>query len=128
MSESKSYKPSHGGYPGEVATAPEPAPVRGLIVRPDGSKEYVTLPEGAAQYQFLSDTVGGWIEYVFVTYGVHAYCNEEGKINGLPINTLGTRLAGREGIDPLVGTVIFLGDSLNDDGEERSLPEEWLHL
>lgn len=126
MSESQSYKPTHGGYPGEVATAPEAKPVVGLIVRTDGTKEYVELPTGNAQFDFLKHTVGGWIEYVFVTHGVHLYCNEEGKLDGLPFNIEATRLAGREGVDILVGDVIFLGEG--EDGEEGSLPEQWLDL
>lgn len=99
---------------------------RGLIVYPDGRKEYRDIAQG--DLDALTEIVGGWIEYVFVTYGVHLYCNEEGKLEGLPVNPVATRLAGREGVDVLCGTVIFLGDSDEDDGEEGSLPSEWLDL
>lgn len=95
---------------------------KALIVKPDGSKEYV---DQEMTYEFLKETVGGWIEFVFVTEGVHLYCNEEGKLLGLPVNIEATRLAGRLGVDLLCGTVIFLGDR-PDDGEEHDLPPEWL--
>lgn len=98
--------------------------VKGVIVRPDGSKEYV---DHEMDLDYLKGVVGGWIEYVFVTNGVHAYCNEEGKLEGLPVNIEATRLAGRLGVDLLCGTVIFLGDK-PDDGEEHDLPPEWMGL
>lgn len=124
------YKPTHGGYPGEVPESqPEPTtpgPL-GLIVWPDGRKSYQRLPADLdAQYEALSNIVGGWIEYVFVTYGVHAYCNEEGKLKGLSPNPVATRLAGYEGVDILCGTVIFLGET--GDGYEGDLPSEWQDL
>lgn len=98
----------------------------GLIVRTDGTAAYVELPPMSEQFEFLRRTVGGWIECVFVTGGVHLYCNEEGKLDGLPYNEKATFLAGRQGIDPLVGDVIFLGDG--PEGEEGDLPPEWRHL
>lgn len=96
----------------------------GLIVWPDGRKSYQRLPDSeAGEYEALSSIVGGYIEYVYVTDGVHAYCNEEGKLQGLPVNLEATRLAGRLGVDLLVGTVIFLGD--DGEGNEADLPPEW---
>lgn len=90
----------------------------GLIVWPDGRKSYQRLPDSeAGEYEALSSIVGGYIEYVYVTDGVHAYCNEEGKLQGLPANL---------GVDLLVGTVIFLGD--DGEGNEADLPPEWQGL
>ena len=97
--------------------------VKALIVNPDGSTEHRSI-EG--DLDTLSGIVGGPIEYLFVTYGVHAYCHEEGKFEGLAPNPLATRLAGLEGLDIVVGPVVFLGDG--EDGEEGDLPEEWRTL
>lgn len=122
MSDSKAYAPAHGGYPGTVETRPA-GTVRALIVTPDGKKEHRFIK---GDLDTLSEIVDGFIEYVFVTYGVHAYCNEEGKLDGLPFNIEATRLAGGLGVDVLCGTVVFLGDG--EDGEEGDLPAEWLNL
>lgn len=97
--------------------------VKALIVQPNGSFEHRDI-EG--DLETLSGIVGGPIEFVFVTYGVHAYCHEEGKIEGLEPNIAATRLAGRFPVDILVGPVVFLGDG--PDGEEGDLPEEWRGL
>lgn len=96
---------------------------KGLLVHPGGAWEYV---DADMTLDYLSAVVGGYIEYVFVTKGVHAYVNEEGKLYGLEPNYAATRLAGYEGVDVLVGPVIFLGDK--PDGEEGDLPPEWLDL
>ena len=94
---------------------------KALIVRPTGEKEHVDIE--ANDLAVLNVIVGGYIEYVYVTDGVHAYCNEEGKLQGLPVNIEATRLAGRLGVDILCGTVVFLGEYA--DGYEGDLPPEW---
>jgi hypothetical protein len=78
--------------------------------------------------EWLQHTVGGYIEIFTGRPGWHGYCNEEGKLLGLPINKLATGFA-RElgwndrGVDFIVGDVVFLGNGV--DGEEASVPE-WL--
>lgn len=94
--------------------------VKALVVHPDGTKEHRDI-EG--DLETLSGIVGGPIEFIFVTYGVHAYCHEEGKFEGLPPNPVATRLCGLEGVDIVVGSVVFLGDG--PEGEEGDLPPEW---
>lgn len=94
--------------------------VKSLIVYPDGRLEYRDI-EG--DLDTLQEIVGGPIEYVFVTNGVHAYLHEEGKIEGLPANSFATRLAGYAGVDIFCGNVVFLGEG--EDGEEGDLPPEW---
>lgn len=131
-SPSTAYRPTHGGYPGTIEeqqeSKDEPAGPLGLIVWPDGRKSYQRLPdaEGNAQDEALRSIVGGWIEYVYVAPGVHLYCNEEGKLGGLPVNVEATQLAGLFPLDLLCGTVIFLGDA--DEGMEGDLPPEWQNL
>ena len=97
---------------------------RALLVTPDGSLRHLDVDTSLSSLQAIVD---GPIEYVFVTYGVHAYCNEEGKLrDNLPPNPTATLLAGRLGVDMLMGSVIFLGDG--PDGEEGDLPQEWLDI
>ena len=75
-----------------------------LIVRPDGSQE---APTEKLDLKTLQDYVGGWIEIVPVrTMGFsYVVVNEEGRINGLPLNQTASTLAGRE----LVGVAVFCG-------------------
>lgn len=120
-SPSEGYAPVHGGYPGEVEPDRDGC-VKALIVRPDGTTLHRLIHPTLEALQAL---VGGWIELVFVTHGVYAYVNEEGKIDGFPANPKATRLAGREGVDLLVGTVVFVGLK---DGKEIDLPPEWQAL
>lgn len=94
---------------------------KALIVRSDGTKEIREADFN--NLDTLSEVVGGWIEFVYVDDGVHLYCNEEGKIHGLPINPEATRISGIRG-DFLCGDVIFLGET--DEGAEADVPEEWL--
>jgi hypothetical protein len=98
--------------------------VAAYVVYPDGRAEHTRVD---GQLDTLQHIVEGPIEFVFVTHGVHAYLNEEGKINGTSQpNPLATRLAGYEGVDLFFGPVIFLGDG--PDGEEGDLPDEWKSL
>lgn len=94
--------------------------VSALIVYPDGKFEHKSI---IGDLETLQGIVGGPIEFIFVTEGVHAYCHEEGKYEGLPANPLATRMSGLAGVDVVVGTVVFLGDG--PDGEEGDLPIQW---
>jgi len=65
---------------------------------------------------------GGYIEGIGGD-GWTGYCDEEGKINGLPLNIRATRLAwflGWPEDDVLCGPVVFLGP-VDDEGEETDV-------
>lgn len=71
--------------------------------------------------------VGGYIEPISGD-GWGAYCNEEGKINGLPVNGLASAIAyiiGWPSEDVLHGTVVFTGP-VDADGDETSVPQSVL--
>jgi len=86
------------------------------ILKADGSVSirYVTAPLALEE---LQAAVGGYIETVpyFDKYGPHdcvAFCNEEGKLNNLPLNEQATQ-AWQEAVgqplgDVLVGDIIIL--------------------
>jgi hypothetical protein len=120
-SPSEGYSPVHGGYPG-TAEPDRDGCVKALIVRPDGTMLHRLIHPTLEALQAL---VGGWIELIFVTHGVYAYVNEEGKLLDLPANHQATYLAGLEGVDLISGTVVFVGFK---DGEETDLPPEWQAL
>jgi Domain of unknown function (DUF3846) len=75
----------------------------------------------------LQELVGGWIEYVPTEQPVTLYCNEEGKIEGLPLNELATQLFGQLLMpgDYLAGDIVALGP-LDDEGESTSVSEDML--
>ncbi len=100
-------------------------PVNALIVHPDGS---VNSGPVVPSLDVLQGIVGGYIEHIS-GHGWHAYCDEEGKLTGKPVNLVATRLAHAHGWpvgDVLVGTVVFLGDG--PAGTEADVPVELLGL
>ena len=62
----------------------------------------------------LQNLVGGYIELVRMGGGVGLIVNEEGKLNGLPVNF-------PIGIDFVVGTAVFV--AYGNDGEFTDLSE-----
>jgi hypothetical protein len=90
----------------------------------------VFMSENAPDYDTLNKAVGGWLEGVALV-GVTAYVNEEGKLKGLPVNALATRLAHRDEAiypqDTINGDMIVLGP-LDDEGDSTSLSDEWIRV
>lgn len=83
--------------------------------------------EGLASLEELQGAVGGYIEAVGLPDGSTMFLNEEGKLNGLPVNEVATALA-REMIqkdDWIAGDVALVGPT-DDEGESTSLPPQVL--
>lgn len=99
---------------------------KALVVYADGSSFIQSIEPDLRTLQKL---VGGYIEGVRGDRpGWHAYCNEEGKLRGLPPNEMANDLAALLGwrgysTDFLVGDVVFLGDALPGDGEDDDADE-----
>lgn len=80
------------------------------------------------EYEFLSNSVGGWIEMVRLEReleGMIIWVNEEGKIDGLPYNdqaTLVWELSYGQ-TDIIVGNAVITGDT-DEEGETTSLTDE----
>jgi hypothetical protein len=91
-----------------------------LVVEQD-TNEFVS-------YETLSRAVGGMIEAVTLPNGLTLWVNEEGKMDGLPVNDYATRLfasAFGAGIDIIVGDAIVTGGA-DDEGETLGLTDEQL--
>lgn len=80
---------------------------------------YVTEIPDTDELAVLQSLVGGYIEVVPMDRPVSVFCNEEGKIKGLPINYRADHVLGIPN-DVLVGTVVVLGE-VDEDGETTSL-------
>lgn len=88
--------------------------IRVLYVEPFKKPVEMVIKNNLSEKRKL---VKGNIEYSYLTndYDVALICNEEGKINGMPIN--------RDiGHDIIFGPFILVGD--NGSGEDRSLLEK----
>jgi hypothetical protein len=101
-------------------------PIQVMVIPPEGPAELVVLSQDIRSLQSI---VGGYIEAVNTMYdeaGVSQaifWCNEEGKLQGLPVNERATALwyaleGGPTG-DRLCGTVILTGGA---DGSGDLLP------
>lgn len=89
--------------------------VKACIIDSDGVVTYKPIESSLESFQSI---VGGYLEGIS---GVDffAYCNEEGKLRGLPVNMVATAVAGLTQ-DVLCGPVVFLGP-LENDGEESDV-------
>lgn len=90
-----------------------------LVVQPDGTR----CVKDISTLKGLQDEVGGWIELI-AGPGWSAYLNEEGKLDGLPINTFATALAKTlrwTSYDILVGPVVFVGPT-DSRGNDTDVP------
>lgn len=104
--------------------------VKGLLIEVNTPPLVVSI-DANDSLATLQKLVGGFIEGIsgsdWATW--HAYCNEEGKIHGLPPNWLATNLAHKLGWpegDILCGSVVILGGG--DEGEEADVPTSVIEL
>jgi len=70
---------------------------------------------------YFQKIVGGYIEGISITKDIMMYCNEEGKILGLPVNKLATEYVKsiRPFNDIICGDVVFT--KLNKEGDDVCL-------
>jgi hypothetical protein len=98
---------------------------RAVLVTPDNAITDIDLGRDVGQ---LQGHVGGYIEAVNSADGtVTFFCNEEGKILGLPPNHIATMVwwllnPQMRGIDTLCGPVVITGGA-DPEGEVTDVPE-----
>lgn len=103
---------------GAVATMPE-AP-HWAVIRASGLVKFI---HGKPTLRDLQNAVGGLIEGVPMDdESFTAFCNEEGKLEGLPVNHAATRFTGIRG-DVLMGDVVIIGPP-DDEGENLPLSSD----
>lgn len=102
--------------------------IKGFIINVDGTTEEY---EYTSNYTALQEIVSGYIEPVtFGDKSYFCYCNEEGKMLGLPENVVATKLwydSGQRVLlgDYIAGTVVFFGQ-VNDEGNDTDYPDQLL--
>jgi hypothetical protein len=77
------------------------------------------------ELETLQDAVGGLIQAVDLTPSLTMWCNEEGKLIGLPVNPVATAMWTRYfgETDVIVGNVVFTG-GCDEDGNTTSILQE----
>jgi len=92
---------------------------RSIIVTTKGEIFWEDIPssDSTKSLQRLQAIVGGFIEYIRLPRGMHAFVNENGKLENLPVNPLATTLLRRivpvfaMAGDFIVGNMIIQGSS-----------------
>lgn len=97
-----------------------------LRINTDFTTEVLDLSNN--EYQQLSGAVGGLIQAVDLKPDLSLWCNEEGKLVGLPVNLVCTHMWERAfgpGSDVIVGDCVFTGGT-DEDGETIELSQAWI--
>jgi hypothetical protein len=107
--------------------------IKALIITAQGA---VSVQEIERSLESFQGIVGGYIEGVDLPESSlfrdappgRIYCNEDGKVKGLPRNAKASKLCDMAGVglmdgDYLVGTVLILGE-VDEEGEDTSIPDE----
>lgn len=92
--------------------------IKVLKVEPDKSPELIEMPN---ELEAMQAIVGGYIEVMPLADDVAIVCNEEGKMNGLPLNR--PIFYDGEIVDIIAGTFFITGDDISI-GEFVSLTDE----
>jgi hypothetical protein len=95
-----------------------------LRINTDFTTEILDLEEDTLEK--LQGAVGGLIQAVDLHDDLTLWCNEEGKLIGLPTNVIGTHLWEKSfGMtDIIMGDIVFTGGT-GDQGENLALPYPW---
>lgn len=98
--------------------------MKALHIKTTGQIRVVEF-ENETCYRTLSDGVGGYIECVALSEEMDLWCNEDGKVNGLDINPLATRIFQHHfgTIDYIAGDAVLTG-GIDDEGESLGLTDE----
>lgn len=94
------------------------AVIKVLKVEPDKAPELIEMPN---ELEAMQAIVGGYIEVFPLADDVAIVCNEEGKINGMPLNR--PIYHNGEMVEIIAGTFFIAGDDISI-GEFVSLTEE----
>ena len=95
--------------------------MRVIIANPGEEARIAEIEPGLESLQAV---IGGWIELWAIDGAAHFLCNEEGRINGMPLNRFVTLSDGT--VWDIYGPILVVGAD-DDDGSFTSLPEAEAH-
>lgn len=88
---------------------------KGTLITPDGSLKEITFKGNLVSLKEMQDCVEGYIEMVWLKDGKILIVNEEGKINGLPVNDQASIIVNDQGIyDIIVGNALLIESKFVD--------------
>jgi hypothetical protein len=95
------------------------------MIDTEGNATELDLDAKEGSLQTLQTAVDGLIEAVDINKNLTLWLNEEGKLLGLPMNSVGTAMYRRatEITDTIVGNIVLTG-GVDDEGDTIGLTEE----
>lgn len=101
-------------------------------IKVSGEIEFTEVSEDN-EYDFLSAAVGGYIESVYLSGDLEEFsmwCNEEGKLTGLPLNHAATALweVSYGKTDVMVGNVVITGGADEEGNTIGLTPDQITRL
>jgi|LauGreDrversion4_2_1035121.scaffolds.fasta_scaffold557748_2 hypothetical protein len=82
---------------------------KGLLITTDGNATDIEFDKKFVSLEELQKCVEGYIEILWLRGGKALIVNEEGKLDGLPINDRATYIIGEHGInDTIVGNALLI--------------------
>lgn len=95
-----------------------------VIIKASGDVEFTDLTNGNSELDVLQQAVGGLVQPLDLSDKITMWCNDEGKIIGLPYNPIATHLFYQflKSDDFICGDVIFTGGT-DSEGETLGLDE-----
>lgn len=98
---------------------------KALLIDTEGHAVELDLDSKEGSLKTLQTAVDGLIQAIDINQNLTMWLNEEGKILGLPINSLGTAMYRRatEVKDIIVGNIVLTG-GVDDEGDTLGLTDE----
>jgi hypothetical protein len=98
---------------------------KALVIGFDESLEVIDLDAPEGSLEVIKNVVDGWVEPVYLLPNETMWVNEEGKLDGLPPNSIATSIFqvvfGK--VDIIMGNAVITGGS-DDKGETLGMTEE----
>jgi len=97
-----------------------------IVIKTSGEIVEVDL-KASDELEALQSAVGGWIEAVDLAEDLTMWVNEEGKINGLELNSIATALFDKyfeNNFDVIVGDIVLTGGTDSKGNTVGLSPEQ----
>lgn len=99
-----------------------------VIIKTTGERKVVDLGDPSnSELSILQEVVGGWVQPVDIADDMTLWCNEEGKLLGLPMNYPAMNSTSASEVlmpgDVIAGDVIITGGT-DDEGDTLGLRED----
>jgi hypothetical protein len=96
-----------------------------VVIGFDTDVSVIDLDATEGALAVLQDAVDGYVQAIDLTPNMTMWCNEEGKLDGLPNNSIATAIFQEKfgAVDIIVGNAVITG-GVDDEGETIGLTAE----